>query len=150
MILCLTSYPHSIHLSTSKEPLEDVVRFTEEVVSAPLVAKALALNGQCTLLADYLVGTNKFVSQMAICSFRRMTGMEASVVKPAYESMARVIPVPELNQSHPAIEFVKEVAPKIIEDCFNNGLWSSIGPLVRHRITAIREIVLHKVGLLSH
>ena len=139
-------------LSTSKGPLEDVVRFTEEVVSAPLVAKALALNGQCTLLADYLIEQNKFTSRMAICSLRRMTGMETSVVKLAYEAMSRVvsqIPIPEFNQSHPAIDFVKEVAPKIIEDCFNNGLWSSVAPLVSHRITAIREVVLHKVRLLS-
>jgi hypothetical protein len=141
-------------LSTSKEPLDDVVQFTEEVVSAPPVAKALALNGQCTLLADYFIETNEFTSRLAICSFRRMAGMETSVVKPAYEAMARVIPQipsPELNQSsHPAIEFVKEVAPKIIEDCFNNGLWASVAPLVSHHITAIRQICLHKVKLLCH
>ena len=140
-------------LSAQKEPLDNVIRFTEEVVSAPPVAKALALNGQCNLLGDYLIETNKLTSRLAICSFRRMAGMETSVVRPAYEAMARVIPqvpVPEFNQSsHPAVDFVKEVAPKIIEDCFNNGLWSSISPLVSHRITAIREIVLHKVRLLT-
>ena len=142
-------------LSTSQKPLDDVVRFTEEVVSAPPVAKALALNAQCPRLADFLVETNELTSRLAVCSFRRMVGMETSVVKPAYEALSQVIPnipIPdsELGQSdHPAIDFVKEVAPKIIEDCFNNGLWSAIAPLVSHRITSIRKIVLNKVVFLA-
>ena len=142
-------------LSTSQKPLDDVVRFTEEVVSAPPVAKALALNAQCPRLADFLVETNELTSRLAVCSFRRMVGMETSVVKPAYEALSQVIPnipIPdsELGQSdHPAIDFVKEVAPKIIEDCFENGLWPAIAPLVSHRITSIRKIVLHKVVSLA-
>lgn len=133
--------------------MDDVVRFSEQVISAPPVAKALALSGQCSPLADFLIDTNDFTSRLAVCSFRRMVGMETSVVKAAYEAMSRVIPdipVPEPNQSsHPAISFVKEAAPKIIEDCFNNGLWSAVGPLVSHHITSIRQIVLHKVVLLA-
>ena len=142
-------------VSTSQKPLDDVVQFTEEVVSAPPVAKALALNSQCLRLADYLVETNEFTSRLAVCSFRRMVGMETSVVKHAYEALSQVIPnipIPdsELSQSiHPAVDFVKEVAPKIIEDCFSNGLWSAIAPLVSHRITSIRKIVLHKVVFLA-
>ena len=142
-------------VSTSKKPLDDVVQFTEEVVSAPPIAKALALSGQCPRLADFLIETNEFTSRLAVCSFRRMIGMETSVVKHAYEALSQVIPnipIPdsELDQSsNPAIDFVKEVAPKIIEDCFNNGLWSAIAPLVSHRITSIRKIVLHKVVFLA-
>ena len=142
-------------VSTSKKPLDEVVQFTEEVVSAPPVARALALSGQCLRLADFLVETNEFTSRLAVCSFRRMVGMEASVVKPAYEALSQVIPIipipdSELDQSsHPAIDFVKEVAPRIIEDCFNNGLWSAIAPLISHRITSIRKIVLHKVVFLA-
>ena len=144
-------------VSTSQRPLDDVVQFTEEVVSAPPVAKALALSGQCLRLADFLVETNELTSQLAVCSFRRMIGMETSVVKPAYEALSQVIPnipIPdaesEIDQSsHPAIDFVKEVAPKIIEDCFNNGLWSGVAPLVSHRITSIRKVVLHKVVFLA-
>ena len=142
-------------LSTSEKPLDDVVRFTEEVVSAPPLAKALALNSQCPRLADFLIETNELTSRLAVCSFRRMVGMETSVVKFAYEALSQVIPnipIPdsELGQSfHPAIDFVKEVAPKIIEDCFNNGLWSAIAPLVSHRISSIRKTVLHKVVFLA-
>ena len=142
-------------LSTSQRPLEDVVRFTEEVVSAPPVAKALALNSQCPRLADFLVETNEFTSRLAVCSFRRMVGMELSVVKPTYEALSQAIPnipIPasELDQSSsPAIDFIKEVAPKIIEDCFSNGLWSSIAPLVGHRITSIRKIALQRVVFLA-
>jgi hypothetical protein len=142
-------------LSTSKKPLDDVVRFTEEVVSAPAVAKALALNAQCPRLADFLVETNDLTSRLAVCSFRRMIGMETSVVKFAYEALSQVIPnIPIPDSEHdqsssPAIDFVKEVAPRIIEDCFNNGLWSAIAPLVSHRITSIRKIVLHKVVFLA-
>ena len=142
-------------LSTSQKPLASVVQFTEEVVSAPPVAKALALSGQCPRLADFLVEINELTSRLAVCSFRRMIGMETSVVKPAYEALFQVIPNipildPELGQSsHPAIDFVKEVAPKIIEDCFSNGVWSAIAPLVSHRITSIRKIVLHKVVFLA-
>ena len=142
-------------VSTSRGPgpSDDVLRFTEEVVSTPPVAKALALAGQCPRLADFLVETNELASRLAVCSFRRMVGMDTSVVKPAYEALSQAIPnipIPnsesELDQSsHPAVDFVKEVAPKIIEDCFNNGLWSAIAPLVTHRITSIRKIVLHKV-----
>jgi len=122
-------------VSTSKKPLDEVVQFTEEVVSAPPIAKALALTGQCPRLADFLVETNEYASRLAVCSFRRMVGMETSVVKPAYEALSQVIPnipIPdsELDQSSSlAIDFVKEVAPKIIEDCFSNGLWSAIAPL---------------------
>ena len=139
-------------LSTSQKPLDTVVKFAEELVSAPSVAKALALSGQCARLADALIEHNEFASQLAVCSFRRMVGMEPYVVKPAYEALSRVIPyipVPELGQSseHPAIKFVEEVAPKIIEDCFNNGLWSAVRPLVSHRVTSIRKIVLHDIVL---
>jgi hypothetical protein len=84
-----------------------------------------------------------------------MVGMETSVVKAAYEALSQVIPnIPIPGSEHdqsssPAIDFVKEVAPKIIEDCFSNGLWSAIAPLVSHRITSIRKIVLHKVVFLA-
>jgi hypothetical protein len=147
--------PKLHQLLTSQKPLDDVVQFTEMVVSASPVAKALALNAQCPRLADFLVETNELISRLAVCSFRRMVGMETSVVKVAYEALSQVIPripIPdsELDRSsHPAIDFVKEVAPKIIEDCFNNGLWSAIAPLVSHRITSIRKIVLHKVVFLT-
>ena len=96
---------------------------------------------QCPRLASFLTGNNEFTSRLAVCSSRRMVGMETSVVKPAYEALSEVIPsipIPdsELGQSvHPAIDFAKEVAPRLIEDCFKNGLWSAIAPLVSHRIT---------------
>jgi hypothetical protein len=142
-------------VSTSKGPLDNVVQFTEEVVSSPPIAEALALSGQCPCLADFLVETNKFTSRLAVCCFRRMVGMETSVVKAAYEALSQVIPnIPIPGSEHdqsssPAIDFVKEVAPKIIEDCFSNGLWSAIAPLVSHRITSIRKVVLHKVVILA-
>lgn len=140
-------------VSTSEKPLDTVVQFAEQVVSAPPIAKALALSGQCSRLADFLIETNEFTSRLSVCSLRRMVGMETSVVKPAYEAMSLAIPhipIPEFGQSpHPAVDFVKEVAPKIIEDCFNNGLWISVAPLVSHRITSIRQIVLRKIVLLA-
>ena len=96
------------------------MQFAEEVVSAPPVAKELALSGQCPRLADFLVGTNEIASRLAVCSFRiMMVEMETPVVKPVYEALSKVIPnipIPdsELDQSvHPAINFAKEVVPKI-------------------------------------
>ncbi|RDB26380.1 hypothetical protein Hypma_006519 [Hypsizygus marmoreus] len=139
-------------VSTSAKPLPAVVQFAELVVSAPPVAKALALNGQCSRLSDYLVENNEYASQLAICALRRMVGMETAIVKPAYAALSLAIPQipgPESPNGpfHPAIDFVKEVTPKIIEDCFHNGLWTAIAPLVSHRISAIRQIVLHKIVL---
>ena len=140
-------------VSTLKRPLDEVVQFAENAVSSQPVAKALALNGECVRLADFLIETNEFTSRLAVCALDRMVGMDTVVVKAAYEAISRVIsdiPIPELSQSsHPAVDFIKKVAPKIIEDCFNNGLWSSVTPLVGHRITAIRQIALHKVLLLA-
>ena len=140
-------------VSTLKKPLDEVVQFAENVVSAQPVAKALALNGECFRLAEFLIETNEFTSRLAVCALDRMVGMETAVVKPAYEAISRVIsniPIPELGQSsHPAVDFIKKVAPKITEDCFNNGLWSSVAPLAGHRIAAIRQIVLHKILLLT-
>jgi hypothetical protein len=37
------------------------------------------------------------------------------------------------------------MAPKIIGDCFNNGLWNTTAPLVTHRIDSIRRVVLPKI-----
>jgi len=139
-------------VSSSILPLDSVIRFSEDVASAPPVAKALALSGQCNRLADYLVENNKYVNRLAILSLRRMIGMETSVVKPAYTALALAIPnvpIPDAPSGpfHPAVEFVQEVSPKIIEDCFNNGLWSAIAPLVAHRIDSIRRIALRKIIL---
>lgn len=145
-----------------KESPPTFVRFFPQDIAPYLLPKSINLSRRhrknpwmmwCDFPTDFLIDTNDFTSRLAVCSFRRMVGMETSVVKAAYEAMSRVIPdipVPEPNQSsHPAISFVKEAAPKIIEDCFNNGLWSAVGPLVSHHITSIRQIVLHKVVLLA-
>ena len=108
--------PKLHQLVSSQKPLDDVVRFAEEVVSAPPVAKALALCVQCPRLADFLIETNVRTSRLAVCSFRRMIGMETSIVKSAYEALSLVIPnIPitdsELEESsHPSVSFVKEVA----------------------------------------
>ena len=139
-------------VSSSIPPLDSVIRFSEDVASAPPIAKALALNGQCNRLADYLVESNEYANRLAILSLRRMVGMETSVVKLAYNALALAIPnvpIPGAPSGpfHPAVEFVQEVSPKIIEDCFNNGLWSAIAPLVAHRIDSIRRIALRKIIL---
>ena len=83
-----------------------------------------------------------------------MIKMDTSVVQPAYEAMSVVIsqvPIQDAGQQsqHPSIDFLKEAAPKIIEDCFTNGLWGEVAPLVGHRITSIRHIALRKVVLLA-
>ena len=144
---------HQLVSSTAK-PVESVLRFAEETVSAPPMARALALGGQCQRLAEYLVEVNEVTSQLAVRCLRQMVRMELSVVQPAYEAMALAIPqipipVPHEQAVHPSIDFVKEVAPRIIEDCFNNGLWSAVAPLVSHRITSIRQIVLQKIIYLA-
>ena len=151
---------HKLHqlVSTSDGPLEYELKFAETVLSAPPVAKALALSGQCPILSEFLIEKNELASNvavwnLAVCSFRRMVVMETSVVKPAYEALSRVIPritVSEFNDpAHPSILFIKEVSPKIIEDCFNNGLWSAVAPLASHSITSIREVALNKILILS-
>ena len=138
-------------VSTSKTPIPSVARFAEEVVSSPRMAKALAMCGQCRRLADFLVETNSFVNGLAICSLRQMIKMETSIVKAAYEALAPVvpqIPLPDPDTgTTPVVTFIEEVAPKIIDDCFHNGLWSAISSLVTHRIASIRRVVLPKIVL---
>ncbi len=141
-------------VSPSSKSIAAVVRFAEESVSAPPMTKALAFAGQCTRLAEYLVETNESVSRLAICCLRQMVRMETSVVQPAYEAIAIAIPQIPISGSpqepqHPSVDFVKEVAPKIIADCFDNGLWSSVAPLVKHHITSIQVIVLRRIVVLA-
>ncbi|KDR80999.1 hypothetical protein GALMADRAFT_222596 [Galerina marginata CBS 339.88] len=140
-------------VSSLTPPIDSIVVFAESVVTTTAMAKALALAGQCGRLTDYLIEENYFSSRLAISCLRRMVGMETLIVKHAYEAMALVIPqipVPTLDEpQHPSIDFIREVAPKIVEDCFNNGLWLSVAPLVGHRITSIRQIVLRQVILLA-
>jgi hypothetical protein len=116
------------------------------------MAKALALCGDCPRLADYLIEKNDFVNQLAISALRQMMRSETSVVKAAYDALAMVVPQVPLPESpsspgHPSVSFVEEMAPKIIGDCFNNGLWNNISPLVTHRIDSIRRVVLSKIVL---
>ena len=141
-------------VSSSAKPAESVLRFAEETVSAPPMARALAITGQCQRLAEYLVEANDLTSRLAVRCLRQMVRMELSVIQPAYEAMAMAIPqvpIPEPHEQalHPSIDFVKEVAPRIIEDCFNNGLWPAVAPLVKHQITSIRQIALQKIVLLA-
>lgn len=57
------------------------------------------------------------------------------------------IPLPRSPSDpiHPAVAFIEEMAPKIISDCFNNGLWNAISPLATHRINSIQRVVLPKI-----
>ena len=147
--------PLKLHelVATLNEPSDHDLQFAQMVISAPPIAKALALSGQCLILSDFLIEKNELVSSLAVCSFRRMIKMEMSVSKPAYEALSRVIPliqVSEFNKpTHPSITFVKKVTPKIIEDYFNEGLWSAVAPLARHSITSIRQIALHEILILT-
>lgn len=141
-------------VSPSSKPISAVVQFAEESVSARPMAKALALAGQCTRLAEYMIETNESVSRLAICCLRQMIRMETLVVQPAYEAMSLAIPqipIPESPKqlAHPSVDFVKEVAPKIIADCSDNGLWVAVAPLVTHHITSIQVVVLRKIVLLA-
>lgn len=137
-------------VSVQPKPIESVMQFAEDVVSSPPMAKAIALCGDCPRLADYLVQTNDFVNRLAISSLRQMIRSETTVVKAAYDALAMAVPQIPLSQSptgpyHPAVAFIEEMAPKIIGDCFNNGLWNSISPLATHRIGSIRRVVLPKI-----
>jgi hypothetical protein len=139
-------------LSAPKQPIESVSKFCKDLVSSPPMAKALATSGECSRLADYLIEPNERISTLAICSLRQMIRMETAVVKAAYRSLATAVPqlpIPSSPQEpyHPAVNFIEEMAPKIIEDCFNNSLWDAISPLVDHKITCIRQVVLSKIAL---
>jgi hypothetical protein len=137
-------------LSVSDKPVDSVMQFAEDVISCPPMAKALALCGDCPRLADFLIETNDFVNRLAIGSLRQMIRMETRVVKAAYDALAMVVPqvplpVSPSGPNHPAVAFIEEMAPKIIGDCFNNGLWNSVAPLATHRIDSIRKVVLPKI-----
>jgi len=139
-------------LSAPKEPIESVSKFCKDLVSSPPMAKALATSGECSRLTDYLVDPNERISTLAISSLRQMIRMETAVVKAAYGSLATTVsqlPIPSSPQEpyHPAVKFIEEMAPKIIEDCFNNSLWGAISPLVDHKIICIRQVVLSKITL---
>lgn len=79
-------------VSSSAKPAESVLRFAEETVSAPPMARALATTGQCQRLSEYLVEANDLTSRLAVRCLRQMVRMELSVVQPAYEAMAMAIP----------------------------------------------------------
>jgi hypothetical protein len=121
-----------LHQLVSGRPPTDIVwRFTEDVVCNTSLAKALALHGECPRLAQYLIESNEFVSRLAVSCLRRMIGMETAVIRAAYEALAVAAPhIPFVDlpdgTAHPAVKFFVEVAPKIIEDCFRNGLWTTI------------------------
>ncbi|KAF8686920.1 hypothetical protein AX14_003760 [Amanita brunnescens Koide BX004] len=135
-------------ISVPGKPVSSVMQFAEDVVSSPPMAKALARCGQCRLLAGYLVEMNECVNKLAITSLRQMTRLEPTVVKAAYDALAVVvpeIPVSSSSSPHPAVAFIEELAPKIIGDCFNNGLWNAISPLVTHKIDSIRRAALPKI-----
>ena len=135
-------------ISVPDKPVNSVMQFAEEVVSSPPMAKALALCGDCPRLANYLVQKNQYVNQLAITALRQMTRLEPTVVKAAYEALAVVIPeIPVSPSPHPAVAFIEELTPKIIADCFNNGLWEAVAPLVTHKIDSIRRAALPKIIL---
>ena len=139
-------------LSASKQPIASVSKFCTDLVSSPPMAKALAMSGECPRLTDYLIEPNERISTLAICSLRQMIRMETAVVKAAYGALAITvpqIPIPSSPQEpyHPSVTFIEEMAPKIIEDCFNNGLWFAVSPLVSHKIACIRQVVLAKIVL---
>ncbi|KAG6832805.1 hypothetical protein H0H92_009424 [Tricholoma furcatifolium] len=140
-------------VSSSNKPLAQVLEFAQSVVSAPPIASALARAGQCTRLADYLIETNEHASELAIRALRCMVGLDTSVVKSAYEAMSLAIPhipvYPIDQPPHPSVDFVIETAPKIIENCFSNGLWLAVAPLVNHRIPSVRKVSLRKIVLLT-
>ena len=137
-------------ISVPGKPVNSVMQFAEEVVSSPPMAKALALCGECPRLANCLVEKNQYVNQLAIAALRQMTRLEPMVVKAAYDALAIVvpeIPVSSSSSPHPAAAFIEELTPKIIADCFNNGLWNAVTPLATHRIDSIRRAALHKIIL---
>ena len=131
-------------------PIQSVQQFSEEIVSSPPMAKALALNGQCPRLAEYLVDSNVLVSRLAICSLSQMIRLESAVVKKAYEALSTAVdhvPIPDSASDpfHPSVQFLVEVSPKIIGDCFGNNIFEAVAPLVSHKIDVIRRVVLPKI-----
>ncbi|KDR76392.1 hypothetical protein GALMADRAFT_140093 [Galerina marginata CBS 339.88] len=137
-------------VATRGKPILADIEFAENVVSSPAMAKALSLGGHCGRLADFLVQQDHAVSRLAICGFRQMTKMETSVVVPAYTAIATTLPQlpmpnPFSGEAHPSVGFVVEVAPKIVDDCFNNQRWNTIGPLATHKIESIRRVALQTV-----
>jgi len=139
-------------ISVPGKPIDSVMQFAEDIVSSPPMAKALARCGDCPRLADFLIENNHCINQLAITSLRQMIRLEPIVVKAAYDALAVVVPeipitVSSSSPPHPAVAFIEELAPKIIADCFNNGLWNSVSPLVAHRIDSIRRVALPKIIL---
>jgi hypothetical protein len=139
-------------VSGPKEPVDSVRQFAMDVVSSPPMAKALALCGDCPRLAQFLIQKDNCVNQLAISALRQMIRSETTVVKAAYDALAVVVsqvPIPQTSSGphHPAAAFIEELTPKIVGDCFNNGLWDSISPLVTHKIDSIRRVALAKIIL---
>jgi hypothetical protein len=134
-------------VSVQDGPLYSVMRFAEDVVSSPPMAKALGLCGECPRLVDYLTQKNNFVNRLAISALRQMIRSEATVVKAAYDALAAVVPESSSDPDHPAVAFIVEMAPKIIEDCFSNGVWNAISLLVTCQIDCIRRVALPKIVL---
>jgi hypothetical protein len=121
-------------------------QFSQEIVSSPAMAKALALNNQCPTLANYLVQLNGSISALAISSFRQMIKLDSTTVKKAYEALETAIDqVPDSTPPHPSVKFFVEISPRIVEDCLNNNLFKKVAPLINHKIGAIRQSVLPKI-----
>ena len=136
-------------ISVPGKPVDSDMQFAEDVVSSPPMAKELA-RGDCPRLAEYLIENNQYINQLAITALRQMTRLDPMVVKAAYDALAMVvpqIPVSSSSSPHPAVAFIEELTPKIIGDCFNNGLWNAVSPLVAHRIDSIRKVALPKIVL---
>lgn len=139
-----------LHQLLTASPTEEIYKFALSTVSTPSVALALARTHQCPKLAEYLVLRDERVSRMAISALDQMTRMDAGVIQLAYHAMASAIGnIPALlpggDTPHPAVRFMEEISPHIIDDCFKNSLWSTIAPLVTHKIPSIRSIALQKV-----
>ena len=137
-------------ISVPGQPEDSVMQFAENVISSPPMAKALARCGDCPRLADYLVEKNQYINQLAITALRQVIRSEPMDVKAAYDALAVVvpeIPVSLTSSPHPAVAFIEELTPKIIADCFNNGLWNTVSPLVVHRIDSIQRVALQKIVL---
>ena len=136
-------------ISTKK--LNDSVReFSELVVSNREMARALAMSGQCPNLAAYLIRNNEAVSRFAIVALQKMMDTDPQVLSVVYVALKEVVPYTPISDlpsapCHPSVTFLAEISPRIVTDCFSNGLWSTVAPLVVHKSDVIRRAVLPKI-----
>ena len=137
-------------LLSARDPTEQVRDFSEAVVTTPAMAKSLALKGQCAKLAEFMIRNNAPINALAIAAFTQMSKMDAQVITAVYTALQSVVsqvPLSDLPSSspHPAEVYFSTLTPNIIRDCYNNGRWSLVDPLISHKSDMIRQTALTQI-----